>query len=72
MKMSVRGGAGLLVVAPGSAAAAARFAGEIVLSRALRVKHETTQTSIRLISEGHWGPYLELGVAVKKRERVFR
>ena len=38
------------------------------LSRALRVKNETS-ISENLVRE--YGPHLELGVEVKKRERVF-
>ena len=38
------------------------------LSRALRVKHETS-ISEYLVRE--WGPHLELGVGLKKRERAF-
>jgi hypothetical protein len=39
-----------------------------LLSRALRVKNETS-ISENLVRE--YGPHLELGVEVKKRERVF-
>ena len=41
---------------------------EEFLSRALRVKHETS-ISEYLVRE--WGPHLELGVGLKKRERAF-